>query len=894
MAEAKNTIQSTGVSTATAPSSANTKQSHHHGKKSQPQPNTPAVTKIRTEPSSTPTLDDSQVSRTRLCIKNIPSQMSASDVRRFISTHPSLTLYTLKMTDCYVWKPKTAVPHTKKSPPGMAFVGFATADQASHVMHIMHQAYCHTHKLVVEPAQLKTVKAQENANEPTIQDTTKDTATTTHPSTVLPSSTDKDGRISHGKRKFWSNDDDDDFGTNLNHSTDAVPTPLQLPTVPPEELSEDDESDEKDDNNQVALNETATVEKPQARVSDMDFLRSKQVAVEDLETISPTNPQSSAPDTTIQSKKEDKDDDSQLDNSSHSSESDSSSSDEDVVVPLSVSNATKASVTPQVVLAEEDSPALEPDTNTVNESEVCVENRLFIRNLPFDATEEDLQELFVEFGDIEECHIPVDDRKHSKGYAFVSFGQASSATRARQALDGRDFQGRLLHILPARAPPQSTLQPPAHLSYKEQQEWIKQQQATKDSKGWSASYVRGDAVVDNLAVRLGLRKGDVLNVKDQLSAGDAAVRMALGETAIIEENRVYFHEHGIDMEALVSGDLEQYQQVPRSKTALLVKNLPYDTTHDELMKMFGSAGDTPTRILLPPSHTIAVIEYPHGNDAKRVFKRLAYRRFKNVPLYLEWAPIVSIGTDQSTVKTTADEAPEVETTEEVEGEILVGPTATLHVKNLNFITTDDELLQFFRKITPDVRAVRIPKKIAASSKKGTESETREMSMGYGFVEFGSHAAAQLALKKANGAILDGYKLEVQPSSSSSIVLPKNATAKALQAAKKNTKLMVRNVPFQATRTELLKLFGSFGSLKKVRLPKKFDGGHRGFAFIEYVTHAEAWAAMQSLSRTHLYGRHLVLEWAATDEEVDNLDHLREKAQKDVSQQQRPNKKIKFT
>ena len=64
------------------------------------------------------------------------------------------------------------------------------------------------------------------------------------------------------------------------------------------------------------------------------------------------------------------------------------------------------------------------------------------------------------------------------------------------------------------------------------------------AKGWSASFVRGDAVVDNLADRLGLRKGDLLGVKDKLSSGDAAVRLALGETKIIEENREYFREHG--------------------------------------------------------------------------------------------------------------------------------------------------------------------------------------------------------------------------------------------------------------------------------------------------------------------------------------------------------------
>lgn len=40
---------------------------------------------------------------------------------------------------------------------------------------------------------------------------------------------------------------------------------------------------------------------------------------------------------------------------------------------------------------------------------------------------------------------------------------------------------------------------------------------------------------------------------------------------------------------------------------------------------------------------------------------------------------------------------------------------------------------------------------------------------------------------------------------------------------------------QATAKELRELFSSFGELKRVRLPKKFDGGHRGFAFVDFLT-----------------------------------------------------------
>eukprot|EP00957_Ditylum_brightwellii_P030571 2315686-Ditylum_brightwellii.AAC.1 len=68
-------------------------------------------------------------------------------------------------------------------------------------------------------------------------------------------------------------------------------------------------------------------------------------------------------------------------------------------------------------------------------------SRLFIRNLPFTTTEEELQTLFQPHGQITECHIPVDDLKRAKGYAFVKFVSMEMAKKAMEALDNTDFQG---------------------------------------------------------------------------------------------------------------------------------------------------------------------------------------------------------------------------------------------------------------------------------------------------------------------------------------------------------------------------------------------------------------------------------------------------------------------
>ncbi|KZV42378.1 multiple RNA-binding domain-containing protein 1-like [Dorcoceras hygrometricum] len=102
----------------------------------------------------------------------------------------------------------------------------------------------------------------------------------------------------------------------------------------------------------------------------------------------------------------------------------------------------------------------------------------------------------------------------------------------------------------------------------------------------------------------------------------------------------------------------------------------------------------------------------------------------------------------------------------------------------------------------------------------------------------------------------------------------------------NHVILVKNLPYSSSETELVSMFGKFGSLDKVilpptnslalikslRVPRRLDK-RRGFAFVEYVTKQEARNAIDALSNTHFYGRHLVLERA---KEGESLEELRER------------------
>lgn len=79
---------------------------------------------------------------------------------------------------------------------------------------------------------------------------------------------------------------------------------------------------------------------------------------------------------------------------------------------------------------------------------------------------------------------------------------------------------------------------------------------------------------------------------------------------------------------------------------------------------------------------------------------------------------------------------------------------------------------------------------------------------------------------------------------------------------KSTKIIVKNVPFQATEKELKDIFSSYVSVTDVRLPINNDGKIKGYAFIVLDSPENVDKAIEYFgTNTHLYGRRLVLERA---------------------------------
>ena len=72
--------------------------------------------------------------------------------------------------------------------------------------------------------------------------------------------------------------------------------------------------------------------------------------------------------------------------------------------------------------------------------------KLYVGNLPFSATEDGVRALFAPHGTVEKVSLITDrDTGRARGFGFVEMSNAD-ASRAMQALNGQDFEGRSLKI----------------------------------------------------------------------------------------------------------------------------------------------------------------------------------------------------------------------------------------------------------------------------------------------------------------------------------------------------------------------------------------------------------------------------------------------------------------
>ncbi|KAL2184358.1 RNA-binding domain-containing protein [Thermothelomyces heterothallicus CBS 203.75] len=478
--------------------------------------------------------------------------------------------------------------------------------------------------------------------------------------------------------------------------------------------------------------------------------------------------------------------------------------------------------------------------------------RLFLRNLGYTVTEDDIQEHFSKFGALEEVNLPLDSRGRGKGFAMIRYEQPAAAVAAFQT-DGSIFQGRIIHIIPGSAKREKKLDEFAlsKLPHKKQQLLKKKAEAASSTFNWNSLFMSQDAVNTAVAERLGISKHELLDPTD----ASAAVKQAVAETTVIQEAKAYFAAHGVNIEAFKS------QQ--RGDTAILVKNIK-NTSIEELRSLFEEHG-TVVRVLMPPGGTIAIVQFAQPAACRAAFAKKAYSRFKDSVLFLEKGP-KGLFVDNAAPPQEPQDRPAgvqkpsvADLLERDDDEDQQLETTSLYVRNLNFSTTAEGLTNAFKHLDGFVSAT-------VKTKKDPKRPGQVLSMGFGFCAFRTKEQAQAALKVMDGYVLDAHKLSVKASHRGHDAAEERRREDlAKKAAAQRTKIVIKNLPFEATKKDVRALFSAYGKLVALRLPKKFNSMSRGFAFAEFATAKEALNALTALKDTHLLGRRLVLDFAEADE-----------------------------
>ncbi|MCA2693742.1 MULTISPECIES: RNA-binding protein [unclassified Microcystis] len=76
---------------------------------------------------------------------------------------------------------------------------------------------------------------------------------------------------------------------------------------------------------------------------------------------------------------------------------------------------------------------------------------IFVGNLSYEISQENLVEVFKDYGEVKRVHVPVDkETGRKRGFAFVEMENKADETKAIEALDGAEWMGRAIKVNEAR------------------------------------------------------------------------------------------------------------------------------------------------------------------------------------------------------------------------------------------------------------------------------------------------------------------------------------------------------------------------------------------------------------------------------------------------------------
>ncbi|KAI5184278.1 multiple RNA-binding domain-containing protein 1 [Nematocida homosporus] len=190
---------------------------------------------------------------------------------------------------------------------------------------------------------------------------------------------------------------------------------------------------------------------------------------------------------------------------------------------------------------------------------------------------------------------------------------------------------------------------------------------------------------------------------------------------------------------------------------------------------------------------------------------------------------------------------------------------SLLIKNIPYNTTEVEIRKYFSTY---IRAVFSPSKTLVVLEYATKSDAANELKKNNFAKIRDHPVYVEYLQVTQARYTRELAGTPPPTTTpdNSATLPPSTTTKPNQSGANHSiqhqKIILKNIPFQAGRPEVSEILdGLIGKEYKLRFPKKADGTHRGFCFVEPQNQEQVALLLSKIKHLHLYGRHIVAERA---------------------------------
>lgn len=298
-------------------------------------------------------------------------------------------------------------------------------------------------------------------------------------------------------------------------------------------------------------------------------------------------------------------------------------------------------------------------------------------------------------------------------------------------------------------------------------------------------------------------------------------------------------------------------QKPFHTPSLYVGDLAPDVTEAFLYELFREVGPiTSIKVcrdaITKKSLGYAYVNFQNLHDAERAIDTLNYTAVKERPIRIMWA--------------------------QRDPSIRKSGLGNIFIKNLDKSIDNRALYDTFSAFG-NILSCKVEGTNTCKLNKDRPSDKPNESLGYGYVHFETQEAAEKAIAKVNGMLINGKQVYVGPFIKRSERLKKSSE-------KKFTNVYINNLPRELEKFDekkLKDLFEKYGETTSVVIARDKDGQSRGFGFCNFKNHEDAKKAVDELNGIEIEGKKVYVGRAQKkDERREELRKLYEQKYQGVN------------